>query len=184
MKMRIGLFLLCAALALSPVAHAENGAIKGAFGFWFGETLDTSGKAPVFRGDNGVRAYAVESPPSPYGAFSRYTVYVTEDDRIYEIAGDGRMDSSSACIDELLFMTEVVAAKYPGAARLASEGTLIRRTVLRKGHNLVEIVCLDEDIAIRYRDDGVLTRPLDARLAKGAQEGRPAETRERDTSGL
>lgn len=183
MKVYCASLILCAMLGFSAATQAANNTIAGAFGIWFGEMLDSEEQELVFEGKDGERAYAVNTPPRAYDALNRYTVFVTDDDRVFEIVGDGRLESQDACIEELIHMTEVVAAKYPGAARLASEGTLIRRTMLRQGEHLVEIVCVDEYLAIRYRDDGILRQAADSG-SRDSDQVPSAKLSERDTAGL
>lgn len=184
MVTRATLYPLCMLLLMSGSAYGEEAVIEGAFGYHFGQVLETEGREPAYRGEGGIRAYTVDRPPRPYQALSRYTVHVTAGDRIYEIAGDGRVDSRDACLDELEFVSEVVLDRYADVVRLESRDELIARTVLRQGSRLVEIVCLDEAFAVRYSDDSVLASS-GISSARERQEAPPSDDRRnRDTSGL
>jgi len=183
MGMRNWMLALTGLLLCNSPLLAEDNLMKGAFGFAFGEELSTEGRKLQYESRTGMRVYEVAKPPVPYDRLKSYTVQVTPDRRIFEITGAGRLDSIAACSDEREYIATVLSQRHPGVARIESQDPMIPRTVLRLQDQRVEIVCIDSDLSISYRDSRVL-QPVAVELPDQPAIQSAGGAGGRDTSGL
>jgi hypothetical protein len=98
--------------AVLPATAAEQGEATGAFGFEFGQVVDTAGLSALGADEEGGVKYTV-IPDKPYAPLTEYEVSLTPaSHRVYRITARGSFSSMKRCREELVQLERALGRKY------------------------------------------------------------------------